>query len=94
MMISLSFCADKLADALLDRAYRDKRRAEVGDRVLMRLADIEDEEIFLCVQLVLQLLDGDLRDTIDDGMRRRQPCRVRLPAGRLSVGLSMPQNWS
>ena len=56
-----------LADAGFDGAYRDQRGAEVRDRVLVRLADVEDEDVFFGVELFLELLDGDLRDAFDDG---------------------------
>ena len=45
---------------------RDQRGAEVGDRVLVGLADVEDEDVFLGVEFALELLDGDLRDAVDD----------------------------
>ena len=45
----------ELADAAFDGAYGDQRRAEVGDRVLVRLADVEDEDVFFGVELALEL---------------------------------------
>ncbi len=33
----------------------------------MRLADVEDEDVFFGVELLLEMFDGDLRDAVDDG---------------------------
>ena len=56
MMISSVLLRGEFADAGLDGAYRDQRCAEVRDRVFVRLADVEDEDVFFGVELVLQLL--------------------------------------
>ncbi len=58
----------EFADAALDLADGDQRCAEVCDGVFVGLADVEDEDVFLCVELLLEFLDGDLRDAVDDGM--------------------------
>ena len=46
---------------------RDEWGSEVDDLVLVWLAHVEDEDVFLGVELLLELLDGDLRDAVDDG---------------------------
>ena len=49
--ISRSFCAASSPMRLAKFADRDERRADVHDLVLVRLADVEDEDVFLGVEL-------------------------------------------
>ncbi len=78
---------------MLERADRDERRAERGDRNLVGLAHVEQEEVLVRVLLALELLDGDLRDAVDHVRRRRPVLRDFQRAGWVA-GFSMPQNWS
>ena len=55
MMISSVLVRGEFADALLEFADGDQRGAEVGDGDFVRLADVEDEEVFLGVELLLEL---------------------------------------
>ncbi len=48
-------------------AYGDQRRADVDDLVFVGLADVEDEGRGVAVDAGLELLDGHLRDAVDDG---------------------------
>ena len=43
------FLRGKLVEALCQLAERDERRADVDNLGLVRLAHVEQEEIFLCV---------------------------------------------
>ncbi len=58
----------EFADAAFDVAHRDLRRSEVDDLVLVRLAHVEDEDVFLRVEFALELFDCDLRNAVDDGV--------------------------
>src|SRR3984893_18481610 len=55
----------QLRGAALNVTDRNQRRAEIRDLMLMRLADVEDEDVFLRFQLPFQLLHGDLRNVVD-----------------------------
>ena len=44
------FVGGDLGDAGFDGAYGDQRSAEVGDLVLVGLADVEDEDVFFGVE--------------------------------------------
>ena len=46
---------------------RDERRSEVDDLVLVRLAHVEDEDVFFGVEFALEGFDCDLRDAVDGG---------------------------
>ena len=62
------FVGCEFGDAALDGAYGDLRSAEIRNEVLVRLAHIEDEDVFFVVELAFELFYRDLRDAIDDGM--------------------------
>src|SRR5580692_11345062 len=55
----------QLGGVALNVTDRNQRRTEIRDLMLMRLADVEDEDIFLRIQLPFQLLHGDLRNAVD-----------------------------
>src|ERR1700719_1440256 len=55
----------QLGGAALNVTDRNQRRTEIRDLMLMRLADVEDEDVFLGIQLPFQLLHGDLRNAVD-----------------------------
>jgi hypothetical protein len=59
----------ELFDAAGKVADGDERGSEVDDLVFMRLADVEDEDVFFGVEFCLQGLDGDLWDAVDFGGR-------------------------
>src|SRR5664280_3351172 len=61
------FLRGKLADSLCQLTEGDKRRANVDDLNLVRLAHVEDEYIFVCVEAALQLLHTDLRNAVYNG---------------------------
>ena len=65
--ISRSFLSASSSGAAFDLSDWDEWCAEIYDLVLVRLADVEDEYVFLCVELALQLLNGDLWDSVDYG---------------------------
>src|SRR5258708_11905700 len=52
----------QLGGAALNVTDRNQRRTEIRDLMLMRLADIEDEDGFLRIQPPFQLPHGDLRN--------------------------------
>src|SRR5258708_19826332 len=55
----------QLGGAALNVTDWNQRRTEIHDPVLMRFADIEDEDVFLRIQLPSQLLHRDLRNAVD-----------------------------
>src|SRR3984957_20128451 len=55
----------QLGGAALNVTDRNQRRTEIRDLMLMRLAGVEDEDVFLRIQLPFQLLHGDLRNAVD-----------------------------
>ena len=64
--------------ALRDVVLRDERAADLGDLVLVGLADVEEENIFAGVEALLEFLHAELGDSVlhccsPDGFRAR--CR-------------------
>src|SRR5260370_20704266 len=55
----------QLGGAALNVADRNQRRTEIRDLMFMRLADVEDEDVFLRIQLPFQLPHPQLRDAVD-----------------------------
>src|ERR1700712_4366274 len=59
------FVCGELGDAAFNVSDWDQWSAKVRDWVLVRLADVEDKDVFLSVHLLLECLDADLGDTIN-----------------------------
>ncbi len=87
-MLAVFLCG-QFADALGQIAEWDERRADVDDLHLVRLAHIEDEDVFVRVEAALQFLHADLRNAVDqrrvaaveqrDTKRARGCNRQRVP---------------